>query len=217
MMKMTDEEIIREYQEALHPARQVEILADQNLVTKKYMAQWLADHGQKVDKRLLAAGPVKKPVKAEPQEYIEIPDGEDEDQRVKFEKILDSVDDRTPLPGKHAVISSRTNDQTAKADAGKLQLSLVPGNLIRACAVVRMYGNKKYGDPDNWKTVEPQRYRDAAYRHWLAYIDDHNSVDPESGIPHLWHCICNLAFLAQMEEYGREPVFKDDPEIDDGK
>lgn len=94
-----------------------------------------------------------------------------------------------------------TNDQTAKADAGKLQLSLVPGNLIRACAVVRMYGNQKYGDPDNWKQVEPQRYRDAAYRHWLAYVDDPKSVDEESGIPHLWHCICNLAFLAQMEEY----------------
>lgn len=26
-------------------------------------------------------------------------------------------------------------------------------------------------------------------------------VDEESGIPHLWHAICNLAFLAQMEEY----------------
>ena len=36
-----------------------------------------------------------------------------------------------------------TNDQTAKADAGKLQLSLVPTQIIKDVAEVRMYGNKK--------------------------------------------------------------------------
>ena len=42
-------------------------------------------------------------------------------------------------------------DQTAKADAGKLQITLVPRQIIRDIAEVRMYGNEKYGDPDNWK------------------------------------------------------------------
>ena len=40
------------------------------------------------------------------------------------------------------------NNQTAKADAGKPQLTLVPRKIIWAIARVRMYGNKKYGDPD---------------------------------------------------------------------
>ena len=35
-------------------------------------------------------------------------------------------------------------DQTAKADAGKLQLTLVPREIIREIAKVRMYGNAKY-------------------------------------------------------------------------
>lgn len=90
-------------------------------------------------------------------------------------------------------------DQEAKADAGKLQLCLVPRQIIRAIAAVRMYGNSKYGDPDNWRTVEVERYRDALFRHLLAYLDDPTGKDEESGLPHLWHIACNVAFLCEME------------------
>ena len=90
-------------------------------------------------------------------------------------------------------------DQTAKQDAGKLQITLVPTQIIRDIAEVRMYGNKKYGSSDNWKNVEPVRYRDALMRHLLAYIDDPKSIDAESGLPHLWHAACNMAFLCEME------------------
>ena len=90
-------------------------------------------------------------------------------------------------------------DQEAKADAGKLQLCLVPRQIIRAIAAVRMYGNSKYGDPENWRTVEVKRYRDALFRHLLAYLDDPQGKDEESGLPHLWHIACNVAFLCEME------------------
>jgi hypothetical protein len=96
--------------------------------------------------------------------------------------------------------SEDLGNQTAKADAGKLQLTLVPRQMIRDVARIRMYGNAKYGDPENWRTVEVQRYRDAAFRHFLAYLDDPHGVDEESGFPHLWHLECNLAFLAEMEK-----------------
>ena len=92
------------------------------------------------------------------------------------------------------------NDQTAKADSGKEQLSLVPRRIIHDIAQVRMYGNSKYGDPENWRTVEIERYRDAAFRHWLSYLDDPEGVDAESGYPHLWHLACNIAFLCEMED-----------------
>ena len=92
-------------------------------------------------------------------------------------------------------------DQTAKRDEGKPRLTLVPRKIIWAIAVIRGYGNKKYGDPDNWKTVEKERYRDALYRHWLAYLDDPKGRDEESGLPHLWHLACNAAFLCEMEDY----------------
>ena len=92
------------------------------------------------------------------------------------------------------------SNQGAKADVGKLQLTMVPTEIIRAIARIRAFGTAKYHDPDNWKQVEPQRYRDAAYRHWLAYLDDPSGVDEESGLPHLWHCACNLAFLIELEK-----------------
>lgn len=90
-------------------------------------------------------------------------------------------------------------DQTAKADAGKLDYTLVPTELIRAVAAIRQYGVNKYKTRDNWKKVEIERYRAAAYRHWLAYLDEPNGVDEESGLSHLWHCACNIAFLIELE------------------
>ena len=91
-------------------------------------------------------------------------------------------------------------DQSAKADAGKARLSLVPRRIIYAIARIREYGNNKYGSSDNWKNVEPERYRDAAFRHLLAYLDDPQGMDEESGLPHLWHLACNVAFLCEMED-----------------
>lgn len=90
-------------------------------------------------------------------------------------------------------------DQSAKTDAGKIRPTLVPPALIEAVAAVREYGCSKYHDPDNWRRVEPQRYRDALYRHWLAYLKNPEACDPESGLPHLWHLACNAAFLIEME------------------
>lgn len=97
--------------------------------------------------------------------------------------------------------SAYLKTQDAKADAGKVRLCLVPRKIIWFVAKIREYGNKKYGDPENWRKVDIQRYRDAAYRHWLAYLDDPHGVDEESGMPHLWHLACNIAFLCEMEVF----------------
>ena len=91
------------------------------------------------------------------------------------------------------------NDQTAKADAGKPQLTLVPRRIFWDIAAIRMYGNEKYGSPENWRQVSPERYRDAAFRHFLCYLDDPDAIDEESGLPHLWHLACNIAFLCELE------------------
>lgn len=90
-------------------------------------------------------------------------------------------------------------DQTIKADEGKPELSLVPTQVIKDIADVRMYGVKKYGDNESWRMVEKQRYIDALYRHLLDYIDNNKAVDEESGIPHIKHMACNIAFLSEME------------------
>lgn len=94
-------------------------------------------------------------------------------------------------------------NQQAKADAGKPRLTLVPRQIIWNIAAVREYGNIKYHDPENWRQVERQRYRDAAFRHFLAYLDDPDAIDTESGLPHLWHLACNIAFLCELETEDR--------------
>lgn len=90
------------------------------------------------------------------------------------------------------------NNTEAKADAGKLRPTLVPPKLTLAVSAVRMYGTQKYKDPNNWKKVEVERYRDALYRHWLAYLEG-EECDRESGLPHMWHIACNAAFLIDLE------------------
>ena len=160
-MNMGENEILRDYHEAKDKFRQVRILAEQNLIKPKEMAQWLKDHGETVDKRYFSVGKTPAKVRAiEPQDI----------------------------------------SQSAKADAGKPRLTLVPMQIVFDVAEVREYGNRKYGDKDNWKKVEAERYREAAFRHFLRYIDDPDGVDEESGIKHRKHLECNLAFLAELEE-----------------
>lgn len=88
---------------------------------------------------------------------------------------------------------------SAKNDQGKLKLTYVPRQIIRDIAKVRMFGTEKYKDPENWRTVEIERYRDAAFRHFLAYLDDPCGKDSESGLTHLAHLACNVAFLCELE------------------
>lgn len=92
------------------------------------------------------------------------------------------------------------NKQEAKADAEKPKLTLVPRKILTAIAKVREYGTKKYGDPENWRQVEIDRYKDAAFRHFMSYLDDPTGTDEESGLPHLWHLACNISFLCELED-----------------
>lgn len=98
------------------------------------------------------------------------------------------------------MIKCENDSNLAKDDSGKRKLSLVPRKIIWDIAAIREYGNAKYGDPNNWRKVEPERYRDAAFRHFLKYLDDPDGIDDESGFPHLWHLACNIAFLCEMED-----------------
>ena len=93
------------------------------------------------------------------------------------------------------------SDQSPKADAGKLRLTLVPTQIIKDIAKVRMYGVAKYPKTgvDGWRQIEIDRIRDAAFRHFLAYLADPQGTDEESGLPHLSHLACNIAFLCEME------------------
>lgn len=109
---------------------------------------------------------------------------------------------KPPLPSPNFDPPPPSHD--CKDDKDKPRLDLVPPGIIEAVGIVRDYGTRKYKDPDNWRLVEPYRYKAALMRHLCGFLRDPKGRDEESGLPHLWHMACNLAFLVEMywEEEG---------------
>lgn len=106
------------------------------------------------------------------------------------------------LMGYEVIEDEQADVQEAKADSGKPRPSLVPPALIDGVMRIRDFGTARYGDPNNWRKVDADRYHDALLRHILAMWEDWGAVDPDSGMPHLWHAACNIAFLMQYMEDG---------------
>ena len=116
-----------------------------------------------------------------------------------FERAMQNPAIAIELEKVHSAFEKdKLNDQSIKADAGKINLTLVPLKIIWEIGKVRMFGSKKYTDPESWRRVDPERYKAAAFRHFLAFLADPYSVDEESGLPHLSHLACNIAFLIEI-------------------
>ena len=83
----------------------------------------------------------------------------------------------------------------AKDDSKKPKPSAVPVEAILAILETRMYGFNKYGDAEDWRSIEPERWHEALLRHVLEIWEDPTHIDEESGLPSLWHVMTNGAFL----------------------
>ena len=88
-------------------------------------------------------------------------------------------------------------DKGIKFDDDKLRWSLVPWSEMKDVVKVLMGGASKYSD-DNWMHVDIQRYKDAILRHQIDYQGGEN-IDPDSGLPHMAHIICNALFIMWHE------------------
>lgn len=98
-----------------------------------------------------------------------------------------------------------------KFDQGKPDWSLLPLSLLEPVVQVLTMGAFKYAR-DNWKAVKDgrNRYYAATLRH-LKEWQEGKTNDPESGLPHLAHAMCNLIFLLWFEEDGK-PMKNEDLE-----
>lgn len=97
------------------------------------------------------------------------------------------------------VFASPSGD-TFKFDNGKPRCDLVPAEIIEAIGAVRTYGVQKYGKEYSYREVEAKRYRAALMRHICSWLKNPYGTDEESGLPHLWHVACNVAFLIELDK-----------------
>lgn len=78
-----------------------------------------------------------------------------------------------------------------KHDQGKPDLSMISYDLVEEVGYVRMFGAVKYSR-DNWKKgFKVTRSCAAALRHIFLFLSG-QTLDPESGRPHLAHAVCCL-------------------------
>ncbi|MFX0071884.1 MAG: dATP/dGTP diphosphohydrolase domain-containing protein, partial [Candidatus Hermodarchaeota archaeon] len=111
---------------------------------------------------------------------------------IAYDKYIPKIEmDQSKLPKK-----------MMKFDSEKLRYDLVPFGPIDGLALVLTYGAGKYA-PHNWKkgnTPEDiERINAALMRHYSKYRQN-EYYDPESGMPHLYHALCNLVFLIWHED-----------------
>lgn len=85
----------------------------------------------------------------------------------------------------------------------KTPIELIPPQFIEGIAEVLLHGANKYAKNNwmrgmSWNTVYGgiQRHLNAFYRG--------EEIDPESGLPHLYHAGCGLMFLSTYAHVARE-------------
>lgn len=96
-----------------------------------------------------------------------------------------------------------------KNDKGKPTYELLPLDLLSEVNLVLMHGREKYGEC-NWMKKEGfklSRCYNALLRHLFAWWIRREDKDPETGLSHLSHAMCNLLFLVYH--------FKNNKESDD--
>jgi hypothetical protein len=89
-----------------------------------------------------------------------------------------------------------TETKGFKKDGGKPRPALLGAHALEGLGRVLAYGANKYDD-DNWRQgMRWRRVADALLRHLLAYLRGEDN-DPETGLPHIDHLLCNAMFLSE--------------------
>lgn len=96
-----------------------------------------------------------------------------------------------------------------KYDQGKMRWDLMAFYPLDQLCKVLTFGAEKY-EPNGWRGVEVERYRAAAFRHMSAYMQG-EKYDPETGLEHLAHAMCNLMFIMELEREDTSTTNTDTP------
>lgn len=90
-------------------------------------------------------------------------------------------------------------DEGLKFDDDKLAWHLLPIEGVEGMLKVMQFGEKKYG-AYNWTLgMDWHRLFSAVMRHLWAWFRK-EELDPESGLPHLYHACCCILMLTSLVE-----------------
>lgn len=91
--------------------------------------------------------------------------------------------------------------KATKHDAGKTPWHLLPHEAVEGMLQVLAFGAEKY-EANQWRRgMEWSRLIGAAYRHLTAVLAGQD-IDDESGLPHIDHLMCCVAFLSTYQKLG---------------
>jgi len=100
-------------------------------------------------------------------------------------------------------VNSTERGSGARFNDGKPAFELIPGIGLEDCARVFEYGRKKYA-AWNWaKGMSWMVVFGCLLRHLYAWARGEDN-DPESGLPHLGHAMCNLVMLSTFARTYRD-------------
>lgn len=91
--------------------------------------------------------------------------------------------------------------EAPKFDQGKLPMDLIPPEAMTALAGVLQFGAAKYGRRAWERGITRGRIVAALLRHCVAWMSG-QTHDPDSGLPHSHHMLCNCAMLVTYEARG---------------
>lgn len=135
---------------------------------------------------------IKKEVNQEADAFMKAL--EDRDKQIKFDRYLSPED------------IERMKGQALRYNEGKLSWSMVDFDSLEGLVRVLEYGAHKYSK-NNWKKGMPvTQVSESLMRHLFAFLRGED-VDPESGLRHISHVMCNAMFL--------EYILREKPHFDD--
>ena len=95
------------------------------------------------------------------------------------------------------------NGSALRYNSGKLQWSLVDFDALEDMVKVLEFGAKKYSADDWKKGLNTNEITESMMRHLFAYLRGED-IDPESGLPHTGHIMCNAMFLSYMQKFAKK-------------
>lgn len=93
---------------------------------------------------------------------------------------------------------SKVDGGGMRFNSDKAELHQVPTSAVLAIAKVLMYGAQKYEKGNFRRGMKWTTPYDCLTRHMMQWLDG-EELDAESGLPHLYHAIANVAMLIEFE------------------